>query len=70
MGESYLDDVHRDIVEFAERHFPGEENEEKRTEFIDSFLEHHGYERQSVWAPPKKKPETTPKRKPSYFGTK
>ncbi len=44
----FLDEIHQDIAEFAERHL----EEEEREEFIDALLERKGYVRVSQWAPP------------------
>lgn len=67
MGDepSYLDDVHREIAEFAERHF---DDEDERATFVDTLLERKGYKRVSQWAPPEPpKGGGGPKNKPSYF---
>ena len=68
MGD-FLDEIHQDIVEFAERHI---EDETKRGEFIDDFMESRGYVRVSQWGPPAKSPSRPggSGQKKSYFGKK
>lgn len=68
---SYLDEIHQDIAEFAERHL----EEDERADFIDGLLERHGYQKQAVWAPPQQDPKGGKKgvlpqnksKKPPYF---
>lgn len=62
MAEGFLDEVHQEIVEFAERHF---EDEEERQGFVDTLLERKGYKRASVWTPPE--PSKTPTKKQGSF---
>ncbi len=71
MGDerSFIDEIHQDIVEFAERHI---DDDDRRYEFIDDFLEGKGYKKVSVWGPPEepKKPARTPSSgggRKSYF---
>jgi hypothetical protein len=45
---SFIDDTHRAFAEFAEMFL----EEDERADFVDGMLERHGYQRQSVWAPP------------------
>jgi len=44
----FIDEIHQDIAEFAERHL----EEDERQEFIDALLERHGYEREARWVAP------------------
>lgn len=44
----YIDDTHRAIAEFADAYL----DEDERSDFVDSLLERHGYERMTAWAPP------------------
>lgn len=49
MAGDYLDEIHQDISEFAERHI---EDEEERQGFVDELMKRKGYLQQSHWAPP------------------
>jgi hypothetical protein len=48
VSSDFLDDIHQDIAEFADRHL----EEDEREAFVDALLERKGYVRQSTWAPP------------------
>ena len=60
MSDGFIDEIHEDIVSFAERHF---EDDDERSGFVDDFMERHGYTRLSTWGPPAgEQPKPGPKR--------
>jgi len=49
---SYLDERHQHFVEFAQNYVP----EDDREDFVNQFMELHGYERTAGWSLPPEAP--------------
>jgi len=52
MPGDYLDEVHQDLAEFADRHPDLWDDDEQRAEWLDYAMERKGYQRATHWGPP------------------
>jgi len=57
MAGDYLDEIHQDLAEFADRHPDLWDDDDQRAEWLDYAMERKGYQRATHWSVPEPAPD-------------